>query len=208
MATDLPNIARVAVEGTFNAERFVNVFHFANRDGTPWTVTDLTILIGNLAAAASFDYSLLNIYQFMDAGVLIDTITATTLDTTTPIQVSTTVALAGTSVGTDLPPLLAVVVKWGTSVATRRRRGRTFLCGVNSNFPAAANSDRIDSTVLGTISTAAGDFMTAWAADPNFAFVILSPTDRAADVAVPWEEVASASANPLLCVQRRRRERP
>lgn len=209
MPTDLPQVARVAIEGTFNAERFVNVMHFFTRDASSWTASDLTLLLGVLDDAAADDDSLANIYQFMDAGVAIDTLTATSLDNTTPVQVSSSVNIVGTSVGTDLPPMLAVVVKWGTAVANRKYRGRTFLCGVNSNFPAATNSDRVDTTVLGTIATAAGEFEAAWEANVDFGFCILSNTDRQNPaIPIPFQEVLTASANPLLCVQRRRRERP
>lgn len=208
MPTDLPNVARVAVEGTYDSERFVNVLHFYTRDGSPWSAADLTLLLGELDDPAVSDASILHLYQFMDAGVLIDTLTATSLDTTTPVQVSASVSLAGTSVGTNMPPMLAVVTKWGTAVANRKYRGRSFLTGCNSNHVSGTNADRVDTTVLGTIATAAAEFVLEWQANLDRGFCILSQTDRIANVAVPFQEVISASANPLLCVQRRRRERP
>lgn len=208
MPTDLPQVARVAIEGTFNAERFVNVMHFFTRDASSWSATDLGLLLGVLDDAAADDDALLHIFELMDAGLVIDTLTATSLDNTTPVQVSATVSLAGTSVGADMPPMLAAVVKWGTAVASRKYRGRTFLSGLNAGFISATNSDRLDGTPSAAIAAAAGEFVDAWEANVDFGFCVLSQTDRQASVAIPFQEIISASVNPLICVQRRRRERP
>lgn len=208
MGTDLPQVARVAIEGTFDSERFVNVMHFFTRDSSAWSATDLGLLLGVLDDAATDDDSLLSIYEQLDTGLVIDTLTATSLDNTTPVQVSSTVSLAGTNSGNNVPPMLAAVLKWGTAVANRKYRGRNFLSGLNVNFISSSNADRLDTTRSAALAAAAAGFVTAWGANADFGFCVLSATDRAATVAIPYQEVISSSINPLICVQRRRRERP
>lgn len=207
MPTDLPHVARVAIEGTFNSERFVNVMHFLNLSLAPITDAELGVLLGILDDASTDNDALLHLYSIFDSGVLIDTITATTLSNDAPVQRAATVALAGTSGGNDMPPMLAATVKWSTSVANRRSRGRTFFCGLNVGMVQTANSDRLDTTWAASLAARATDWVNAWVASSTWAFIILSETERQADFAVPFEEVTSASVNPLVTVQRRRRER-
>lgn len=208
MATDLPNVARVAVEGTFDGERFVNVLHFFVRDGSPWTLLDLANLLGVLDDAAGDSDSLLHFYANMDVDLVIDTLTATTLDNTTPIQLIQSVSLAGGQTDANLPPMLAIVAKWGTAIASRRYRGRTFLCGVNAGHVSATNADRVDSTVAASILSDLNDFVAAWGANVDFGFCVLSTVDRQDPLIVsPFQEVTAASLNPQICLQRRRRER-
>lgn len=208
MATDLPQIARVSCEGTFNAERFVNVLHFQFIDVSPPTQSDLTDLLDILCAASSNQDSVGHLYNVMDAQLLVDTVTATTLDLTTPIQEIRTTSIAGASVGADMPPMLSIVVRWGTPVANRRSRGRTYFTGINTNFVDSTNSDRVTALRLSEMNTKATEFMNTWRLSTSlWRFVILSETARREDVPTPYSEVSSASVNPLLCVQRRRRER-
>lgn len=208
MTTDLPHVARVAIEGTFDSERFVNIMHFYKINLTGWSTLELADLLGILDDAGTDNDSLAHLYEQFDTGLAIDTLTATTLDTTTPFQVSTTVAIAGTNAGNNVPPMLAAVVKWGTAVASRKYRGRTFFTGLNVNFISGTNADRLDTTRAAALATEAEDFVTAWAANPDIGFCVLSQTDRLANNPSPFGEIISSSVNPLICVQRRRRERP
>lgn len=208
MPTDLPDVARVAIEGSFNSERFVNVMHFRSATLSPLDGTDLAALVGILDDAASDDDSLLNIYSLMDAGLNIDTITATSLDTTTPAQFTAGVNLNGTAIGGDLPPMLSVCLSWKSAIANRKYRGRTFLTGLHSGFINSTNSDRLVSTFVSDMTTALSQWVAAWQANTDWRFIILSETDRQANVAAPYEAVTSGTVNPLVCVQRRRREKP
>lgn len=207
MPTSLPQICRVAMEGSFNSERFVNVIHFWQRSNTAWTPTGIGVLASILEGAAAVNNAWLHIHQTMDAGSVYDTFTYTTLDNVSPIQVSRAVNLAGTSAGSDMPPMLAAVIKWQTALASRRGRGRSYLSGLNSGFVNGTNSDRLATTVTGDLQTRVTEFVAAWAASSTIGFVILSETDRAANALTPYREVTAGSPNPLICVQRRRRER-
>lgn len=208
MTTDLPHIVRVTVEGTYNAEPWVNVYHFWFRAGTAPTTADLTALLGILDDASADNDSLLHFYNAMDSGVNINTLTATTLDLQTPLQVAATVNLNGTSVGNDLPPMLSVVVQWRTAIANRRSRGRTYLTGLNAGMILSTNADRVDTALTAALSTACNQFVAAWVANATWGLIVLSQTEREADIPAPYEEVLTAAINPLVCVQRRRREVP
>lgn len=208
MPADLGWIARVAIEGTFNSERFVNVMHFCKTTTDFFTDAELETLLGILDDASTDNDALLHIYSVLDSGLLIDTLTATTLSTTAPLQRAASVSLAGTSGGTDYPPMCSATVKWSTSIASRQTRGRTFFTGLNGGMIGSSNSDRLDTTWAASLATKANEFAAAWVASSTFKFVVLSETRRQAGALVPVEEVTSASVNPLVTVQRRRRERP
>lgn len=206
MPTDLPNVARVSAEGTFDGERFVNVFHFRTLDDSPWSAVELQNLLDVLTAASTEDDSLAHLYVVMDSGLAVDTVTARTLDSTTPIEVSESVALAGGWTGANGPPMLALVVKWSSAVATRSARGRTYFCGVSANMISAANSDRFDSTFLADMVTNAAEFAAAWAANVDWSFTVLSEKGRQANQPAPYHDILSSSVNSTIAIQRRRRE--
>lgn len=206
MATDLPNVARVVAEGTFDAERFVNVFHFRKRDDTAFSASDLGTLLATLSAVSTADDSLAHLYIVMDSGLVVDTLTAKTLDSTVPIEASITVSLAGGGAGNNMPPMMCCVVKWSSAVATRSARGRTYFCGLSVGNVSTSNSDRLESTFLSDMNTNAGEFVTAWQADPTYAFTVLSEKGRQADQPAPYHDIQAASVNPTIAIQRRRRE--
>lgn len=207
MPTDLPWVAKLEVEGTYESERFVNVMHFSKTVTDPFTDAELATLLGILDDASTDTDSLAHIYSILDSGLLVDTLTLTSLSNDAPIQRSATVAIAGTSGGSNMPPMCSATVKWSTSIANRQSRGRTFFTGLNTGMMSASNADRLDTTWSASLATRASAFATAWAASTSFAFVILSAKQRQLNALVPVNEVTSASVNPLITVQRRRRER-
>lgn len=207
MPTDLPQVARVTLSGTYNGEKFANVLHFVKRDATDITASNLAALHGVLDDPAADNDAWLHILQRMDTAATVDTISSISLANTSPVALTSTVSLSGSSGGTDAPPLLAVVVKWTTQVATRRTRGRTYLPGVNTGM-FQSDADRLDTTFAANVATSAADFVTAWLANVTWAFIILSDTARQANDPIPFEEVVGSSVNPLFGVQRRRRQWP
>lgn len=208
MATDLPYVVRAEIEGSFESERWVNVMHFARVGLTTVTLADLQSLAGILDDAATDNDSLAHIYQTMDTQLTVDTLTLTSLSNASPVQYTTALAIAGTSSGANVPPMLAAVVKWSSAVATRSGRGRTFLSGLNTGFISSSNADRLASTVITDLTTRATDWVGAWDASAVWAFGVLSEKQRQENASFPFRDVVSATVNPLICVQRRRRERP
>lgn len=206
MPTDLPNVARVALAGTFDAERFVNVIHFRKVDNSAFSTTDLSGLLGMLDDASTNSHAWTSIWANMDSGAVIDTMTARTLDSTTPIEVSTSVSLAGGGAGNNLPPMLCAVVKWQSLLATRSGRGRTYLTGLSVGMVSTSNSDRLESTFLAALAADVLAFAQYWSGDPTYRFTILSEKNRQANVPTPYSDVLAGSVNPTIGVQRRRRE--
>lgn len=206
MPTDLPNVARVTIEGSFDAERFVNVMHFRRADNSAYSVAQLSTLLGKLDNASTDPQSLLSMYVNLDSGLVIDTLTARTLDSTTPIEFSSTVSLAGGGAGNNMPPMMCAVIKWQSAIATRSARGRTYLTGLSVGMVSTSNSDRLESTFLAALSADATAFQTAWQLDTDEKFTILSEKGRQANEPAPFHDVVSASVNPAIAIQRRRRE--
>lgn len=205
MPTDLPQVARVSIEGDFDAEAFVNVMHFIKKDGLPMDQTDLLSLFTKLTGTAASNLSLASLYESMATGLTIRRLYAKTLATTLPIEREATTTIVGTTVGTNAPPMLATLIRWYTSVATRNFRGRNYLSGVRTVMINAANADLFSDVHVAAVAADASDWVAAWAADATFDFIVLSNTLRDANVATPWAVVASAAVEPLICVQRRRR---
>jgi hypothetical protein len=206
MPTDLPSVVRLTVEGAFDAERFVNVMHFRKVDGTAFSVTDIDALLDILEAATTDNRALLHIYDNLDAGLVIDTLTAKTLDSTTPIEEVRGVTLAGTEVGNNAPPMLAALVRWSTAIATRSARGRTYFTGLNTPMISTSNADQLDSTYRTQLQTAVAEFANAWFVDGDFEFIVLSQKGRLANEPAPYHQVQSGSVEASIALQRRRRQ--
>lgn len=208
MATDLPYVARVSVEGDYDAENFVNVMHFAKKDGLPFDQTDLLNLFTKLTGTAASNLSLASLYESMATGLTIRRLYAKTLSNTLPIEREATTTIVGTTVGTNAPPMLASLIRWYTSIASRSFRGRTYLTGVRTSMINAANADLFSDAHVALLASDAADWVTAWLADATFNFIILSNKLRAQDQPTPWDTVESSAVESLICVQRRRRAAP
>lgn len=204
MATDLPQIVECSLRGSWQGERFVNVLHFEHGGGAA-ILADLIALEALLAGAVGVNTSVLHYFTAMDTGAVIDTIYLKNLSNSAPIELQTTVSLAGSSGGTDMPAWIALAAKFTTILANRRGRGRIYLPGLNTGMVTAADPDHIDPTFAASVATKLNDFVAAWIANATWAFVVLSRKDRAANVATPYREVEAASVLARTSHQLRRR---
>lgn len=206
MPTDSPEVARVELRGSFNGENFINVLHFARRDAAAMTQNDLQTIAGTLDDLAVDNDAWAHIFQSVDAGAVVDTIYLRTLDATTPIERFETVAISGTSVSADAPPMLAMLLRWTTEFATRNGRGRTYLPGVATGFIDGTDSDRINAGTLAVLQSRSEDFQGAWFLNATYMFCIYSRKLAAAFTPTPYSEVLGASVEPRFAIQRRRRQ--
>lgn len=206
MPTSLPEIARVEFSGTFDGEAFMNVMHFVKDPAAAFTEADLFGLLTLLAGANTVQTSLAHIYQTMDSELLINRIYGRTLSNTVPIESEVGATVVGTSVGANAPPMLAALIRWNTTIASRRSRGRTYLCGINVGMIAATDADRLVVTTQGSLTTRATAFAAAYVSNPTYSLVVLSNVERDADVPIPYKTVLSGVCQPRFAVQRRRRQ--
>lgn len=204
MATDLPDVAAVSIQGSYQGERFVMVEHFRHVAGSYGSVS-LADLLTQLAATAVNDTALLHWFSLFDSGAVIDTLYAKTLDTTTPIESTASVNLVGTSGGTDTQAWLAMCVKLTTDLATRRYRGKQYIPGINTGMFLAGDPDHFDTGFVNSVSTEFQEYVTAWSIDADDSLVVLSRKDREANVATPYRVVKGATALGRVSSQRRRR---
>lgn len=204
MPTSSPEVCRTALSGTYQGEEFVNVLHFFKRDGTALTTVDLAAIHGILDDPATDDDAWLNIWQTMDANAVVTQIHSRTLSTDTPVELISTVSLAGVTAGADALPLLAIMLKWTSLYATRRSRGRTYLTGLNASHWDATDTDQVASSIQAALNINAGQFVTAWGLNATYGFCIYSRADAEALEVTPYNEVKGASVSPQVAIQKRR----
>lgn len=205
MTVDRSDILRISASGVFQAEPFVNVFHFRLDAGGAWSDTTVNDILDVLDDVAADDDAFAHMYTKMDAGLTVDTLEAVDLRAVDPVGVQRTVSIAGTSSGNDTPAMLSLVAKWETGFASRRRRGRTFFSGINVGMWNSSDPDRLDSTFAAGVLTNLTEFVDAWVANTDYSFVVFS---RSAEEETPGtgdKTVLTAAVNPILGVQRRRR---
>lgn len=204
MAIDFPDVARCAMSGTYNGRPWVNVVHIQKRDLSAITVANAATIAGLLDGVSGVATSWASILTRMDSGLSMDLVHVRTLAETAPVEASATTSRAGGSGGTDAPPLLAVMVKWATSIATGQARGRQYFAGVNTGM-FQADSDRMDPTFQANVQTSVDAFIAAWAANATYAFVVFSRKGAETLSGPTVTEIKSASVDPLFRIQRRRR---
>lgn len=205
MATDLPNICRVSINGTFDSRPWTNVLHFRAQPDVSFTATTIDALLARLGGIATVNTSWQHIHQTMDTGSNINLIVGRSLSNATPIERQLVVNIAGTSTGNNMPPMTSAVVRWTTAFASRSTRGRTYLPGLNVGFVQNTDADRLDSTVQTNLATRAADFVAAYQGVTAEQFVVLSQKQRSLNAAIPFTSVTGASVFSLIAVQRRRR---
>jgi hypothetical protein len=96
------------------------------------------------------------------------------------------------------------MVKWSTTLATRRGRGRTYFCGLNAGHFDTTDKDSIASSVVTNMQTRATAWIGAWISDPTWAFVVYSYAGAAEDEVRPYSVVSGASAQTRVAIQKRR----
>jgi hypothetical protein len=207
MPTSEPSIVRVSAEGTFNGEQVVNVFHFRKSDLSAATTADLASLLALLDGAVGTPTSLRALYQNMDSGLTISRLYARTEEAETPHESERSTTIAGTNAGNDLPPMLTIMVKWRSDVASRRGRGRTYLPGMTVGQIDTADSDRLLPAAISGYQTIVTAWVNGWVANLVWDFGIYSRVNHLADAPTgPFSEVASAAIDPIIRIQRRRRQ--
>lgn len=208
MAVDTPIVCETVVTGTFQGETFLNVFHFARKDEAPLTAVDLAAINTLLTSTGADARSLKKLYTAMDAGLVLSKVKSTSLDEQEPVTHEVATAIAGTSVGNDYPAMTAVVAKWSTGLASKRFQGRTYISGLNVGFVQVADPDRFDAAWQVSRAADYQAFASGWAADATYDFIIFSKTAFEESPSGTWAyPVVSASINPLVAIQRRRRPR-
>lgn len=205
MATSLPQVCRVSINGTFDSRPWTNVLHFLHSGGLAFTATSIDGLLALLGGIASVNTSWQHVHQTMDTGSNINSLVGRSLDNTSPIERSLNVNIAGTSTGNNMPPMTSAVIRWTTAFASRSSRGRTYLPGLNVGFVLNTDADRLDPTVAGNLQTRATDFLTAWNGSSAHGLIVLSAKNRALNAVAPYNLVTGASVFSLIAVQRRRR---
>lgn len=204
--TDAPAVCSTTFSGTFNGEVVKNVLAFARADAASLSLSDLTAIHGILDDAATTDGSWTNIIENMDAGLNYNEIYSRTWSESAPIELRTTVNLNGTGTSEhDAPPMLSVLVKWTTLIATRKFRGRTYLPGMNTAMIDATDSDRLTSTNRTNIQTACNQFATYWSSHATYRFVVFSRKNADAVTLPYYSAVQAGSVWPLISTQKRRR---
>lgn len=209
MAVNEPDIVRLAVEGTYQGQLWVNVFHFHKADNTAVTASDLNSLAAILDDAATDNDALAHLYTQMDAGLLTTRMVLTSLGSggNVPVQKEQSITISGLSAGgSDAQAMLSIVVKWGTGIASRRSRGRTFLSGINTSMQGT-DPDYVGTTTSSAIGLAAQQWADAWAANTTWEFGVFSHVVDGAVETTQFAEIINASVNPVFAVQRRRRPR-
>jgi len=121
-----PAVARVALQVTRDARKFVNTFHVSRTDNASLSVGDLAAINAVFA-----DWWANNYRHALKSVIVGDSITATKLDPSSPIQDTLSIAAAGDYVSSNpLPADVSAAVSWRTGLAGRKYRGRFFDFGV------------------------------------------------------------------------------
>lgn len=206
MPTSDASIVRVSAEGTFNGEQVVNVFHFRKSDGTAALTSDMAALLALLDGAVGSPKSLRALYVNMDSNLLFGRLYARSEEAIVPHESERAVSIAGTNAGNDLPPMLAIMVKWRTDIADRRGRGRTYLPGMTVGQIDTTDSDRLLPAAITGYQTIVSAFVAGWIADTAWDFVVYSRANHLAGLAPSFAEIATAAIDPVIRIQRRRRQ--
>lgn len=204
MGLNRPDIATVVATGTYNGEAFANVFHFRKADGTDMTVPNLAVLHSILDDAAADTDALAHLYQRFDTGLLVNRLYSKTYSEFNPVELSSAVAIAGTSAGSDAQPMLSCMVKWSTLVADRRFRGRTFFSGLNVGHWDATDVDQLASTFVSDFQTKVTAFASAWVGNGTFEFGVFSRTSELEVPTSGWSEIQAGAVQSRISIQKRR----
>lgn len=204
MGLNRPDIANVVASGIYNGEPFVNVFHFRKADGSDMTVGNLATLHGILDDAAADVDALAHMYQRFDSNLLVNKLYSKTYSEFAPVELSTAVSIAGTSVGSDAQPMLACMVKWSTLVADRRFRGRTYFSGINTGHWDTTDVDQLASSFVTDFQTKVNAFVTAWSTHATFEFGVFSRTSELEAPTSGWSEIQAGAVQSRIGIQKRR----
>jgi len=168
-----PQVARVALQVIRDARHFINTFHVSRTDNASLGVSDLS------AINAVFADWWLNSYRTaVKSAIVGESITATKLDPSNPLQDTISIAAAGSYAGGGvLPADVSSAVSWRTGLAGRKYRGRFFNYGVPSD--AANTNDTMNGAYL-TILTGVGNYLLSHLLSAGFKAVIFHRGDNTA----------------------------
>ena len=138
-----PQVARVALQVIRDSRKFVNTFHVSRTDNASLSVGDLA----NINAV--FADWWLNSYRTVAKNVIVgESVTATKLDPSSPIQDTLALAAPGTwAGGATTPADVTAAVSWRTGLAGRKYRGRFF------NFNTPSDTVNTNDTLNGAYIT-------------------------------------------------------
>lgn len=204
MPTDFPQVCQTAIKGNYQGEDFVNVLHFYKIDGLPMTTGDLVALHAILDDAAADNDSWANIWQTMDANAVVTEFHSRTLSLASPVELISSVNIPGANAGTDALPMLAIMVRWTGPFATRRSRGRTYLCGLTTLHWDPTDTDRVAAATIAALQVNLDQWVAAWQANPTYGHCIFSRKDQEEMNGDGIYDVRGASVSTQVAIQTRR----
>jgi len=168
-----PQVARVALQVIRDSRHFVNTFHVSRTDNAALGLADLT------AINAVFADWWLNSYRLgVKSAIVGESITATKLDPSNPLQDTLAIAAPGTYAGGGvLPADVTAAVSWRTGLAGRKYRGRFFDFGVPSD--TANTNDTLSGGYITTL-TSIGTYLLGHLLSAGFKAVIFHRGDNTA----------------------------
>ena len=161
-----------------NGDTAVNVLWFTRQDLADPSAGDVGTLAGLLASWVGSDNfqgeTDLALYKHMNLATTISLVRVTSVGTTPPIQVASTINLAGVNTGLPLPNESAVVTTWYSAGVGRSYRGRSFFPGADPDMLDATG--RLSSSQLTSWGATMAALADGLSSEGTFYQVVHSPT--------------------------------
>lgn len=193
-----PGILEVTYHYTWQGEDCYNVMHVDNGTGSPWVAADVTTVINAMGGWWGTNMQSLqsNLVTFVE-------IRGRDLTSSTGVEVTGAYGGAGSVATATLPNNCTIAVKWGTGLAGRTARGRTFHIGL---VEAQVTGNTLNPTPLASIRTAYNALITAVTGTGKGHLVVLSRSFNKVKRTngVGFQITAATFADAFVDSQRRR----
>lgn len=199
----VPNVAKVAVNGTMGTTRWTNVFHVRYTTGAALTQAQADALASGVHGAFAAHFS-----PIQTNDCILQNTVATDLSSNTGVQSTHTAQTVGTLTGSAAPANLAYLINWKINRRYRGGHPRTYIAGVEESIVDDAG---VISSPTGITNAAAAFLVAVNLIDVNGGST--STCDlctvhykKANDVwtLVGTDDIVGSAVNPLVGVQRRR----
>lgn len=192
----VPNVAEVAVHYLYNGEEAVNVFHV--EFPAPPTSGDL-----NAACQAIRDWWANSLQANVTNLVSMEFMTARDLTVSNGVSIiyNDGLPISGGAVVPSLPSNVTLAVKWGTGLAGRSFRGRTYHVGLGES---QVNQNTIDSGTLTNYRNGYTDLITDITVSGGVLVVVSRYSNNAPRVTGIATPITTATIEPTVDTQRRR----
>ena len=186
-----PAVARVILVVQRDSRKFINTFHMTRSDGASLSSADLT----NMANVVAEWW--LNSYRHTCPAVIVgDSVVASKLDPSDPLQETVYIAAAGDNIGASVDPGdVSGAISWRTGLAGRKYRGRMY------HFAPDGGRINQNDTFTGTLLsafTSVGNYLLSHAATASLRAVVFH---RATDT---YTNIATVIVDQLVDSMRRR----